>query len=351
MRILIAEDDPVSSRVLTTTLTKWGHDVVTTNNGLEAWAVLQQDDTPRLAILDWMMPGIEGPEVCRRVRGSSKTAPIYLILLTALRHKEQMVAGLEAGADDYLTKPFDRHELRVRVQAGARIVSLQGSLAQRVQELEAAIVERKRAEDALRNLTLTDDLTGLYNHRGFFNLAVHHLKTAHRAHQSSLLIYADLDGLKEINDTFGHSEGSLAIARTAEVLGRTFRNSDIVSRLGGDEFAVLAQNVPQDEADNLMARLYENLRAENAQANRGYLLTLSVGAVWIAHDSDLSIDQLVSKADKAMYDHKRSKKQLANSVSNASLRPDEYSLPSALDVGLEVLNNRIEATPAPSLLR
>lgn len=218
MRILIAEDDPVSSHLLATTLTKWGHDVVTTDNGLEAWAALQKDDAPRLAIIDWMMPGIEGPEICRRVRREIKTAPTYIILLTALRQKEQMVAGLEAGADDYLSKPFDRHELRVRLQARARIVELQGSLAQRVRELEAAIVERKRAENALRNLSLTDDLTGLYNHRGFFNLAEHHLKTARRTRQSSILLYADLDGLKEINDMFGHSEGSSAIAKTAEVL-------------------------------------------------------------------------------------------------------------------------------------
>src|SRR6267378_2718552 len=267
MRILIAEDDPVSRRVLATTLTKWGHEVVTTENGLEAWAALQKDDAPWLAILDWMMPGIEGPEVCRRVRRNIKTAPTYIILLTALQDKEQMVEGLESGADDYLTKPFDRSELRVRLQAGARIIELQGRLAQRVRELEAAIAERKQAEKALRNLTLTDDLTGLYNHRGFFNLAEHHLKTARRARQSSLLLYADLDGLKEINDTLGHSEGSLAIAKTAEVLRQTFRNSDIVSRLGGDEFAILAQNVPHHEVETVTARLEGNLCIENKQNN------------------------------------------------------------------------------------
>jgi diguanylate cyclase (GGDEF)-like protein len=306
MRVLIAEDDPVSSRVLATTLTKWGHDVVTAENGLEAWTALQKDDAPRLAILDWMMPGLEGPEVCRRVRGTIKTAPIYLILLTTLRHKEQMVEGLEAGADDYLTKPFDRNELRVRLQAGARIVGLQGSLAQRVQELEAAVAERKQAENTLRNLSLTDDLTGLYNHRGFFNLAEHHLKTARRAGQSSLLLYADLDGLKAINDTFGHSEGSLAIAKTAMVLRETFRNSDIVSRLGGDEFAILAQNVPFHEVDQISARLRENLRNQNNQNKHFCQLSLSVGAVWIAHDNNRSMDQLVEAADKAMYDDKRS---------------------------------------------
>ena len=310
MRILIAEDDPVSSRLLTATLRKWGHEVVTTVNGLEAWAALQMPDAPRLAILDWMMPGIEGPEVCRRVRAKNQTAHIYLILLTALQNKEQRVEGLGAGADDYVSKPFDRHELQARLKVGERIVGLQSSLAQRVKELEAAIVDRQQAENALRNLTLIDDLTGLYNHRGFFNLAEHHLKTARRAGQSSLLIYADLDGLKTINDTFGHTEGSRAITRTAEILKGSFRESDVISRLGGDEFAILAGNVTNEEKNILISRLEENFRAASKQSEGGYHLSLSIGAVLIAYDSPLSIEQLIIAADTSMYDGKRIKKQL-----------------------------------------
>jgi diguanylate cyclase (GGDEF)-like protein len=314
MKILIAEDDPVSLRILATILNNWGHEVVIADNGLDAWAALQQDDAPRLAILDWMMPGIEGPEVCRRVRLNDKTAPVYIILLTSLKDKERMVEGLEAGADDYLVKPFDRNELRVRLQAGARIVELQNSLAERVCELEAAVAERKQAETALRNLSLTDELTGLYNRRGFFNLAEHHLKAARRGGQASLLLYADLDGLKEINDTLGHREGSLAIARTAEILRQTFRTSDIICRLGGDEFAILAQNVSSDGLENMIARLEENLRANSKQHKHGYKLSLSVGTVWIANDNNLTIDQLVDRADKLMYEQKRRKKQLAISI-------------------------------------
>jgi diguanylate cyclase (GGDEF)-like protein len=253
---------------------------------------------------------------------------------------EQMVAGLEAGADDYLTKPFDRNELRVRLQAGERIVALQCSLAKRVQELEAAIAERKRAEHALRNLSLTDDLTGLYNHRGFFNLAEHHLKTARRARQSSLLFYADLDRLKEINDTFGHSEGSSAIAKTARILSQTFRDSDIISRLGGDEFAILAQSVSFDEMDTLTARLEENLRTENQRHEHGYLLSLSVGAVWIAHDSTLTLEQLLGKADEAMYDHKRSKKLLLSSIVHGGFKPNEDPPHSSI-VGLHLTSDAV----------
>ncbi|MEA2206232.1 MAG: hypothetical protein QOE77_3008 [Blastocatellia bacterium] len=321
MKILIAEDDPVSRRVLVTTLTKLGHEVIATENGFDALAGLQKDGAPRLAILDWMMPGIEGPEVCRRIRQDSGTASIYLILLTALSQKDQMIAGLEAGADDYLTKPVDRHELRVRLQTGARIVELQTSLAQRVVELESAIVERKQAEEALRNLTLKDDLTDLYNRRGFLNLAEHHLEIARRARQSSLLIYADLDGLKQINDSLGHSAGSAAIIKTAEVLRNTFRTSDIVSRLGGDEFVVIAQDVARDEVRTVIARLEANLHLQNEQEKLGYRLSLSTGAVWIAHDTDQTIDELIGQADQAMYDNKRSRKLLLNSSDDAALRP------------------------------
>lgn len=139
-----------------------------------------------------------------------------------------------------------------------------------------------------------------------------------------MLLYADLDGLKEINDTFGHSEGSLAIAKTAEVLRQTFRNSDIVSRLGGDEFAILAQNVPTHEVETVIARLEGNLCTENKLNQHSYQLSLSVGTVWIAHDSNLSIDQLVDQADHAMYDHKRSKKELAKSIVQVGVEPIKY---------------------------
>src|ERR1700741_3282291 len=118
MKILIAEDDPISRRILTSSLKAWGHETVVTENGIDALEALQQEDAPMLAILDWMMPGLTGVEICRRLRTEGNEASIYIILLTALNCKENLLEGLEAGADDYLTKPFDRHELRMRVQAG-----------------------------------------------------------------------------------------------------------------------------------------------------------------------------------------------------------------------------------------
>ena len=322
MKILIAEDDPVSRRILKTTLEKWGHDVVSTDNGVDALTELQKEGAPRLAILDWMMPGLEGTEVCRRIRQQSKTSQTYLILLTALSQKTQMVAGLEAGADDYVTKPFDRQELRVRLQAGERIVELQNSLVQRVKELEVAIGEREEAEKALRNLTLTDDLTGLYNRRGFFTMVEHTLATTRRSGESSLLFYADLDGLKLINDTYGHYEGSAAIKTTAEILGRTFRNSDIVARIGGDEFAILAQNASENESAIILDRLKENFRTANSDESQPYPLSLSVGIVLVDSRNRLSLDELICRADEAMYADKRSKKAARDGVVDTTLPLD-----------------------------
>jgi diguanylate cyclase (GGDEF)-like protein len=310
MKILIAEDDPVSCRVLTTNLKAWGHEIVVTNNGNDALQALQRDDAPMLAILDWMMPGLTGVEICHRLKTESHAAPIYIILLTALNRKENLLEGLEAGADDYLTKPFDRHELRVRVQAGARIVALQDNLRQRVRELEAAIVERQHAEEQLRSLSLTDHMTGLYNHRGFYNLAEHLAKMTRRSRTKSLLIYADMDGLKQINDTLGHHAGSEAIMAVAEVLRNSFRDCDIVARLGGDEFAVLAPNVALPDSRKLIERLRNNLKAYNEGGDHPCQLSLSIGAVEIDHNYEFGIEDQMAKADAEMYRDKRQRKEL-----------------------------------------
>jgi len=332
VRILIAEDDPVSSRVLAATLIKWGHEVVITRTGVEAWAALQEEDAPLLAILDWMMPGMDGVEVCRRLRQEISASPIYVILLTAMSRKEDLIQGLEAGADDYLTKPFNHHELRVRLQAGARIVELQSNLRDHVRELEEAIIERKRAEEELRSLTLIDDLTGLYNHRGFFTLAEYHAKGARRTGQSSSLIYADMDGLKQINDTFGHSEGSIAIAKTAAILRLTFRDSDIIARIGGDEFAVLAPAVTSTEIDNIIERLRVNLQVCNEESTAGYELSLSIGWVIIDHRNGASIEVLMAQADRAMYANKRRKRAGRDSTTSIDdgFTPREISSQSKL---------------------
>lgn len=149
MKILIAEDDPVSRHVLTANLRNWGHEVVAVSNGLEAWQALQKVDAPHLAILDWMMPAMEGPEVCRRLRQSAREIETYVILLTARQGVAEVVKGIAAGADDYLTKPYHRDELCVRVQVGVRMIELQTKLADRVGQLEQALEQVKRLQGVI----------------------------------------------------------------------------------------------------------------------------------------------------------------------------------------------------------
>ena len=149
MKILIAEDDPVSATLLQTLLTQWDYEVLITENGDDALSVLAADDGPSLAILDWMMPGLSGQAVCREIRSASPSRPLYLILLTRLGQRDKMVEGLEAGADDYLAKPFDAAELRARVQAGRRVVNLERELHDRVRELEDALANVKQLQGLL----------------------------------------------------------------------------------------------------------------------------------------------------------------------------------------------------------
>jgi phosphoserine phosphatase RsbU/P len=149
LRILIAEDDLISRRLLEATVQRWGYWVITSQDGEEAWHHLENQDGPLLAILDWMMPRCDGLEVCRRARSRKKAWPLYIILLTARGRREDLVAGLQAGADDYLTKPFDQEELRARLQVGVRLINLQQNLSERVQELEEALSKVKQLQGLL----------------------------------------------------------------------------------------------------------------------------------------------------------------------------------------------------------
>lgn len=149
MRLLVADDDPVSRTALARTLERWGYEVVVASDGQAAWEILRPDDAPEIAILDWMMPRLEGPEVCRLTRAFSRPVPTYTILLTSRGTTVDIVAGLESGADDYMTKPFETAELKSRIRVGERVVALQRGLADRVRELEDSIAKIRRLQKLL----------------------------------------------------------------------------------------------------------------------------------------------------------------------------------------------------------
>jgi len=302
VRILIAEDETVSRRVLKMTLESWGHEVIEARDGAVALQILQNDSPPKLAILDLSMPEMDGIKVCNQVRQNSSATPTYIILLTANTRKELIVTGLEAGADDYVTKPFDTDELHARVKVGMRMVDLQMSLAQRVAELELA-------QESLRNLSLTDDLTGLYNRRGFFALAKQQLSSARREGRHASLVYIDMDGLKRLNDTHGHEIGSRVIQEVGDILRETFRSSDLIARIGGDEFVVFETSNDQIDEGTDVQRLQDNVTRHNAQQARDYEISLSIGVASMDSDSSMTLEELLKNGDKTMYQQKRNKRR------------------------------------------
>jgi diguanylate cyclase (GGDEF)-like protein len=286
VRILIADDDLTSRLVLTGVLKKCGYEVVATVDGTEAWEAMQRPGAPTVAILDWMMPGLAGVEVCRRVRGLQSDQPPYLILLTSKGEKADIVAGLEAGADDYLAKPFDPNELRARVDVGRRII-----------ELQARLLETR---DALAHEATHDPLTGTLNRRAFGDVLTRALSEERRHHGGLALGICDVDAFKTVNDTHGHQVGDEVLVELVRLITDNLRGHDVLARHGGDEFVVLAVHI--GDADG--AALFERIRAavaDHAMPTRAgdVAVTLSFGVCrWTEGQTE---DDLLAAADAALY--------------------------------------------------
>jgi diguanylate cyclase (GGDEF)-like protein len=288
--VLIAEDDPFSKRLLESCLQKWNFRVTSVDNGVDAWRVLQEDDCPQMAILDWIMPGLDGIELCRRIRKTKTEAYKYVVLLTARDSKEDVVAGLEAGADDYLTKPFDVNELHARVRAGKRVLELQAALM--------------RAHADLKFEAAHDRLTGLWNRGAIMDLLNRETQRGLRTGEPVGVIMADLDHFKRINDTYGHPTGDAVLREVATRLVQSVRNYDYVGRYGGEEFLiVLAECSPSD----LMVRaerVRNYISEKPVDTESGPIpVTISIGLAepLIAGSGLRREEDLVRSADAALY--------------------------------------------------
>ncbi len=288
VQALIAEDDPVSRNLLERVLSSWGYEVVVTCNGEEAWGWLQLDEAPPIVILDWMMPDLDGLEVCRRVRALGLPAPPYIILLSARDGKSDIVEGLNAGANDYVGKPFDRGELRARLEVGRRFVELNRELlgTQRTLEIQARI----------------DSLTGCMNRRAILERLEEEMARTER--QGSLLGVGliDIDRFKLVNDTFGHATGDDVLREFVSRSMRAMRAYDALGRFGGEEFLVVVPGADSDETEGVLERIRlaicsAPIVAEGNEVN----VAVSIGG---AVTRGGLIDGVLRAADDALYQAK-----------------------------------------------
>jgi diguanylate cyclase (GGDEF)-like protein len=288
LKVLIAEDDIVSRRLLEAMLTRWGYEVVVTRNGVEAWESLQKADASPLAILDWMMPGMDGVEVCRKVRQRGHEPYIYLLLLTTKGRKENIIEGLDAGADDYLTKPFDPHELQVRLRTGKRIMTLQAELIE--------------AREALRVQAMHDPLTGVWNRRAILEVFASELARSKRDELPVAVAIADLDHFKRINDTYGHMVGDIALCESASRMRAQLRGYDAIGRYGGEEFLMVLPGCTSQDAFKLADRLRVGMGHEPVKIPGGAIDVLcSLGVAASDTIAILEPATLIQAADNALY--------------------------------------------------
>ena len=308
MKILIAEDDAVSRILLSRTLQALGYECLVGSDGEEAWRLWLDNPVVDVIVSDWLMPQVEGPELCRRIRSAAdpRRAYPYFIFLTTLSDREHLLAGLAAGADDYLTKPLDREQLQARLKVAERVTGMQRQLAAQRDELE-----RLNAE--LAALAREDALTGAGNRlRLAEDLAALRDRAERYGHRYCLLI-CDLDSFKAYNDRYGHLAGDDALRRVADLFRRELRPTDTLYRFGGEEFIVVLPEQDPGGARVVAERLrqgIEDLAMSGGEADRSTrkTLTASFGLAAVAPWEKKSAEDLIGEADCALYRAKASGK-------------------------------------------
>jgi len=291
MKLLIADDD-LTSRVLLENLTrKWGCEPTVVEDGQAAWEVLQQDNPPRLLLIDWEMPRLTGLALCQRIRRQAGTDPVYIILLTSRNETIDIVTGLEMGANDYVTKPFNNVELQARVQVGKRMLALQKELNQ--------------AKEALAFQASHDVLTGLLNRRAVMEALDKELSRSYREQKPLCIAMCDIDFFKKINDNHGHLAGDLVISEVSQRINAELRPYDLAGRYGGEEF-LLVFNSSLKDAHKLLERI--RLAIANTPFNyekESLTITLSSGVmVYDSFADEGDKEALIDTADKALYEAK-----------------------------------------------
>lgn len=291
MKILIVEDDAASRKMLESILLKWGYEVLAVGSGSEAWNILNSESAPQIAILDWMMPGMDGVEVCRRVRQRETGIDLYtyIILLTAKTDRKDLIAGMESGADDYISKPFDSHELIVRIRAGQRIIELQDQL--------------RDAKGKLVILSRTDGLTGILNRRAIYEVLEKEIIRSGREKTPLSVLMLDIDFFKKINDDYGHNVGDAVLRELVRRILAELRPCDALGRYGGEEFIILLPGVSMCEGGVIAERIRKAIGGTPFEVTpSGLKVTASFGVA--EFDFKKNSDELINEADIALYEAK-----------------------------------------------
>ena len=288
MKILIADDDALSRRLLEKALERAAYAVTTVADGRRAVEVLSKPDAPRLALLDWMMPELDGPGVCREIRKHREQGYVYIILLTSRESKEDIVSGLESGADDYLVKPFDAEELKARLRTGERILHLEDRLVE--------------AREQMRFKATHDPLTSLWNRGVIMDLLGRELTRSQREHGCTAVILGDLDHFKNVNDMHGHLVGDQVLREAARRLLQSVRSYDFVGRYGGEEFLTLLNNCPPASALVRAEEIRKAICTRPIQTDAGPLgITMSLGVLLSCDWGHRPADELLREVDAALY--------------------------------------------------
>ncbi|HZY63988.1 MAG TPA: diguanylate cyclase [Edaphobacter sp.] len=289
MKILLADDDPVSLRLMQRTLENYGYEVITVTNGRQAAELLCNPGGPRLALIDWMMPELDGPGVCAAVRARQEERYVYILLLTSRQSSADVVSGLEAGADDYLTKPCHAAELKARLHTGIRILQLEDKLVE--------------AREEMRFKATHDALTLLWNRGGILSLLNSELSRSARNHTPTSLLLCDVDHFKRINDTYGHPVGDEILQQVSSFLRQLVRPEDAVGRYGGEEFLIVLGGCDNANLRERATQICEEISHVPFITKEGPVsVSLSIGAITIEHwDNSLSMDSFLKEADAALY--------------------------------------------------
>jgi two-component system, cell cycle response regulator len=287
MRTLIAEDDRVSSKILEKNLKDWGYDIVLASNGEEAWQKIREGNV-RLAIVDWMMPEINGIELCRLIRQENGHKYVYVILLTSRDQRRDILEGLAAGADDYMTKPVNLLELKARLQTGLRIIDLEDKL----------LDSNKR----LKEMASRDSLTSLWNRTYIVAFLEAELERGKRNGRPTSTLMVDVDNFKLINDTFGHFAGDIVLIELAKRLDRNVRKYDKVGRYGGDEILVVLPECGRAEATKVGERLRKAVSGKSVRTPAGEMsISITLGCSMSDEILEPTAKTLIEASDVALY--------------------------------------------------